>query len=294
MFHPLLEAEVSLEKIPPKAQPRFLARQLLLQPGLHGRPQLQRETREPLVYLMAMVGLVLLIACSNLAGLLIAKGEARQREIAVRLSLGASRGRVLRQLLTEGLLLAVAGGIAGVALAPLLVRAILSAMKRGGLMGFSSQLDLAMLMFALTLSLATTLLFALLPALRLVRARPLASLKEQSSGSASTTGLRKWLIIGQVVLTTVLLAGAGLFTRSLINVKNVELGLQTDHLLEFSISPGLSGYSPAQTLDFISRLRASLAARPGVRSVSAAEIPVLTGATNSSDLTPEGYKPGRK
>ena len=292
VFHPLLEAEVPLEKVPPKAQPRFLARQLLLQPGLHGRPQLQRETREPLVYLMAMVGLVLLIACSNLAGLLIAKGEARQREIAVRLSLGASRGRVLRQLLTEGLLLAVAGGIAGVALAPVLVRAIVSAMKRGGLMGFSSQLNLAMLMFALTLSLATTVLFALLPALRLVRARPLASLKEQSSGSASTTGLRKWLIIGQVVLTTVLLAGAGLFTRSLINVKNVELGLQTDHLLEFSISPGLSGYSPAQTLDFISRLRASLAARPGVRSVSAAEIPVLTGATNSSDLTPEGYKPG--
>jgi predicted permease len=232
-----------------------------------------------------------LITCANLASLLIAKGEARQREIAVRLSLGASRIRVLRQLLTEGFLLAFAGGMAGIALSPLLLRLILTVMKEDGMQGLSDQLNLHMLVFALVLSLATTVLFALLPSLRLVREQLLVSLKEQS-GMASAAGLRKWLITGQVVLTTVLLAAAGLFTQSLINVKNVNLGLQTDHLLEFSISPGLSAYSQPQTLDLISRLRAALAAQPGVKSVSAAEVPVLAGSTISSDLTLEGYKAG--
>lgn len=225
-FHPLLEAEVQLEGIPPKVQPRFLARKLLLEPGSHGRPTLQREAKEPLTFLMAMVGLVLLIACANLASLLIAKGEARQREIAVRLSLGAGRRRVLRQLLTEGLLLALAGGVVGVTIAPLLLRIILRVIPDGaGMLGFSAHLDSHMLVFALVLSLATTVFFALLPALRLVRARPLDSWKERSSGSASAARLRKGLIVAQVVLTTVLLAGAGLFTQSLINVKNTDLWL---------------------------------------------------------------------
>jgi predicted permease len=293
VFHPLLEAEIPLEKIPPKVQPRFLARQLLLIPGLHGRPTLQNETREPLLSLMAMVGLVLLIACANLASLLTAKGEARHREIAVRISLGASRRRVLRQLLTEGLLLALAGGIAGLALAPVILRVILNMIgETAGTMGFRAQLNLEMLVFALVLSLATTVLFALLPALRLVRARPLAALKEQSSGSESAAGLRKWLIIGQVVLTTVLLAAAGLFTQSLINVMNVDLGLQTSHVVEFSIAPGLSRYSPAQTYALIRRLRETISAQPGVQSISAAEVPVLSDSTTGSSITPEGYTVG--
>jgi predicted permease len=239
-----------------------------------------------------MVALVLLIACANLASLLVARGEARQREIAVRLSLGASRRRVLRQLLTEGLLLALAGGLAGVALAPWFLRIILRLIPAGTMAGVSGRLDSNMLVFALVLSLSTTLFFALVPALQLVHGNSKAAWKERGGGAASAAGLRKWLIVAQVVLTTVLLASAGLSTRSLINVKNVNLGLQTDHALEFSISPALSRYSPAQSIDLLNRLRAALAVQPGVRSVSAAEVPILSGATTSAGLTPEGYAIG--
>jgi putative ABC transport system permease protein len=293
IFHPLLEAEVPLEKIQPRLQERFLARKLLLLPGSHGRPILQSDTKAPLTFLMAMVSLVLLIACANLAGLLIARGEARHREIAVRLSIGASRRRVLRQLLTEGLLLALAGGAAGLALAPLLLRVILRTIgETTGVAGFTAQLNSQMLFFALALALVTTVLFALLPALRLVRALPLTFLKEQSGGSESSAGLRKWLIIGQVVLTTVLLTGAGLFTQSLINIRNVDLGLETGHAMQFSISPALSRYTAQQTIDLISRLRTALAAQPGVRSVSAAEVPIMADSTTSAGMTAEGYNVG--
>ncbi|HET7872462.1 MAG TPA: FtsX-like permease family protein, partial [Terriglobales bacterium] len=254
---------------------------------------LQRDTKTPLIFLMAMVGLVLLMACTNLASLMIAKGEARQREIAVRLSLGASRARVLRQLLTEGLLLALAGAGAGLALAPVILRAILGAVPRDiGMLGLTSELDQRLLGFALALALATTVLFALMPALRLVRVDPQAPLKEQSSSASSGTGgvgLRKWLMVCQVVLTTVLLAAAGLFTQSLINVKNVDLGMRTDHVVQFSVAPGLNRYSQAQTLDFLERLRLAIMSKPGVLSVSAAEIVPFSGNGSSSNITAEGY-----
>jgi putative ABC transport system permease protein len=224
---------------------------------------------------------------------MIARGEARQREIAVRLSLGASRGRVLRQLLSEGLLLALAGAATGLAIAPLILRAILSAVPNDvGMLGLTTDLDQRLLGFALALALATTLLFALMPALRLVRVDPQTPLKEQSNSASSGTsgaGLRKWLMACQVVLTTVLLASAGLFTQSLINIKNVDLGMRTDHVLQFSIAPGLNRYSPAQTLDFVERLRKAISAQPGVLSASAAEIVPFTGNESSGDITVEGY-----
>jgi predicted permease len=291
-FHQLLEFEVQLQQVPPKDQQQFLARQLLLDPGSHGRPILQRDAQEPLRFLMAMVGLVLLIACANLASLLIAKGEARQKEIAVRLSLGAGRRRVLRQLLTEGLMLALAGGAIGAAISSPLVRLILGLTRDSSLAGLTARLDWHMLLFALALSVATTLLFALLPALQLVRERPIHSMKEQGVGRTSSTRVRKGLIAGQVVLTTVLLASAGLFTQSLMNLKNVDLGLKIDHLVQFSISPALSGYSPEGTVEFMLRLRDRLAAQPGVVSVSAAEIPVLSNSTSTGALTVEGYSAG--
>ena len=296
IFHPILEAEIPLERIPDKVKPRFLARKLLLQNGSHGRPVLQRDARQPLLYLTAMVGLILLIACANLASLLIARGEGRQKEIAVRLSLGARRQRVLRQLLTEGILLALAGGLSGLAIAPLILHTILNALPGdAGLLGLNADLDFRLLVFALALALATTVLFALMPALRLVRVNAQASLKEQgnsASGGASAVGLRKWLMAGQVTLTTVLLAGAGLFTQSLINVINVDPGMRTDHMVQFSIAPQLSRYTMPQTLDLIQRLRRTIAAQPGVQSVSAAEVPVFAGDTVSGDMTVEGYAAG--
>jgi len=293
VFHPILEAEVPLEGIQPKTQAQFLSRRLELKPGAQGRPNLQDETGKPLIFLNAMVGLVLLIACANLAGLLIAKGEARQREIAVRMSLGAKRGRVLRQLLTEGVLLALAGVILGIVIALPFLRLIVRGIPDSvGIRGLHAELDYHMLAFAILLSLATTLLFALMPALRLVRVDPQLPLKEQSaSAGASGASARRWLIISQVVLTTVLLAGAGLFGKSLRNIERVDLGLVPDHVVQFVIAPELNRYTPAQTADFFERLRKSLSTLPGVRSASAAEVRVLADSEEGGNITVEGYTP---
>lgn len=295
IFHPILEAEVPLEQIPLKQQPQFLARKLQLENGSHGRPIAQRDAHDPLIMLSAMTGLILIIACANLAGLLVARGEARQREIAVRLSLGASRARVLRQLLTEGLLLSLAGGLAGLAMAPPLLGMIIRSNPHNiGLNGLHWNLDLRLLFMALGLALATTMLFALMPALRLVHIRAELPLKQQSgsaSAGASSGGLRKLLMISQVVFTTVLLAGAGLFTESLVNLRRVDLGMNPDHVVEFSIAPELNRYTPSQTVDLLERLRRQISALPGVRSVSAAENPVLAHSASSGGMTVEGYTP---
>jgi predicted permease len=293
VFHPILEDEVRQENVPPKTQPQFMARKVNLISGSQGRPVLQDDAGKPLIFLNTMVGLVLLIACANLASLLIAKGEARQREIAVRISLGAKRSRVLRQLLTEGFLLAVAGGALGIGLAYPILKLILRAIPDDS--GFESipfALDYHVLGFAILLSLATTLLFALMPALRLVKVDPQMPLKEQSaSGGTSGTAIRKALIIAQVVLTTVLLAGAGLFTQSLSNINHVDLGLVPDHVVQFSISPELNRYNPGQTAALLERLRKQIATLPGVRSVSAAEGRVLANSSSGADITAEGYTP---
>ncbi len=293
VFHPILEAEVPLEGISQKTQPQFLARKLELKPGAQGRPNLQDDAGKPLIFLNAMVGLVLLIACANLASLLIAKGEARQREIAVRMSLGARRSRVLRQLLTEGVLLALAGGILGIVIAVPLLRLIVHGIPDSvGIQGMRAELDYHMLAFAILLSLATTLLFALMPALRLVRVDPQLPLKEQTASTgASGASARKWLIVSQVVLTTVLLAGAGLFSQSLRNIERVDLGLVADHVIQFAVAPELNRYTPAQSADFFERLRKSISALPGVRSVSAAEVRVLADSEEGGSLSVEGYTP---
>jgi predicted permease len=150
-----------------------------------------------------------------------------------------------------------------------------------------------MLLYAFGIALATTLLFALMPALRLAHSDAQRSLKDQSSGAGGVSALRvrKLLMISQVVFTTVLLAGAGLFTESLVNLRRVNLGMNPDHVMEFSISPELNRYTPAQALDLVERLRKQVAALPGVRTASAAEIPVLADSENSSNISAEGYTP---
>ncbi|HKD14496.1 MAG TPA: ABC transporter permease [Candidatus Angelobacter sp.] len=292
-FHSILEGEIPLLNFNQKQIARYLQNKLIVEPGSHGRPILQNGAREPLLFLIAMVGLILVIGCANLASLLIAKGEARQQEIAVRLSLGAGRTRLLRQLLTESLLLAVAGALAGILVAELGLRTVIVTVARGiGASGIQPHLDWRVLLFAAAVSVLTGLLFGLAPALRILRSAPRGALNEPARGSSANIAnvrLRKWLMVFQVAMTVVLLAVAGLFTMSLIRLQQEDLGLRPDHLIQFSIAPGLSRYSPAQTIALADRLRTSIAALPGVRSVSAANIPIFSDSDRSSNVTPEGY-----
>ena len=294
IYQPILESDAKLLKLSGKDLERFTSKPLLLAGGAHGRLVLQEGAQEPLLVLMSMVGLVLLIACANIAGLLVARGEARQREIAVRLAMGAKRARLIRHLLTESLLIAIVGGAAGIALAWWGLNAITAA-QGYGMRNLVTNLDFRVLWFAVGLTLATTILFGLSPAMRATRLDLQSTLKDQGSsvsGGRSNVGLRKLLIVSQVALTAVLLAGAGLFARTLMNLEHANLGVNTSHVLQFSVAPDLNGSTPAQTLAFADRARNEIATIPGVRSVTISRTEIFASDDSSSNFTPEGYRPG--
>lgn len=293
IYQPLLESDARLLKLSGDDWKRYVSKPLLLAGGAHGRLVLQEGAEAPLLVLMSMVGLVLLIACANLAGLLVARGEARQREIGVRLAMGAKRAWLIRQLLTENLLVATAGGAAGIALAWWCLNAIAAAIPQGGGMGvLANSLDFRVLSFATSLTLATTILFGFAPAMRATRLDLQSTLKDQGSNVSagrSNFSLRKVLMVAQVALTAVLLAGAGLFARTLVDLEHTDLGVKTSHVLQFSVAPDLNGIAPVQILTFADRARNEIAALPGVRSVSISSAPIFEGDDYVSNFTPEGY-----
>jgi predicted permease len=249
-----------------------------------------------LIVLMCMVGLVLLIACANVANLLIARAFARQKELAVRLSLGASRWRLVRQLLVESLVLAVAGAAVGVALAVLLTRTLLSLVPTEGRpLLIAASPDLRVLLFTLALTILTALVFGLIPAFRASRPDPWSTLKDTVGAVAGTRGslaLRKSLVVAQVALSFLLLFGAGLFVRSLQNLKGTDPGVALDNLLTFQISPSLSGYDDQRTTQFNEMLLERLRSAPGVKSAAFALVPILSGSEWDSSMSVEGHKPG--
>jgi predicted permease len=293
LYRAILEGEAPVLKLSSRDQQEFLNRKVVLDAGSHGRPVLQHDAKQPLLILMAMVGLVLLIACANLASLLIARGEGRQREIALRLALGAGRGRLVRQLMTESLLLAIAGGAAGLALASWTLNLIVNSIPEDvGASGLTRQLDYRVLLFACAVSFVTGVLFGLAPAIRATRTDLQSVLKDQGSnvsGGKANVRVRKSLMISQIALTAVLLAAAGLFAHSLFNLKGQDLGVRPDHVLEFSISPELNRYTPPQTTSLVERIRKSIKSLPGVRSASASEIPLLANSNSTSNITVQGY-----
>jgi predicted permease len=292
-YRAILEAEAQETKVSASNLSAFVQKPIVMEPGSQGRRILQKRVRQPLVILTIMVILVLLIGCANLASLQLARGAARHREMAVRLALGAGRRRLIRQLLTESFLLAMLGGGLGLLVGLLALKALIGWIPKSyGALGLETHPDPSMLGFALGVSVLTGVLFGLAPALRATRASLQSTLKEQGttgSEGASNIRLRKALIISQIAVTTILLVGASLFARSLNSLNRVDLGLKTDHLIVFSISPALSRYSAAQTVDLATRITDAIGALPGVRSVSSAEIPVLTGEDESSNSTVEGY-----
>jgi predicted permease len=294
-FHQMLEMEVQekdFARAAPETRQQFLTMWVDLLPAAKGDSNLRRDFASPLLVLTAIVGLVLLIACANVANLLIARATARQKEIAVRLALGASRSRIVSQLLVESLMLALAGGAAGLALALWMDRALLAFLPSGNsYMTISATPDLRILLFSLAVSLLTGVIFGLIPALQSTRPQLAQTLKDQvgSIAGGSAVGLRKALVAGQVTLSLLLLIGAGLFIRSLKNLKDLDPGFHTNNLIEFAIDPTMNGYKPERSLDFYRQLRDNLDAVPGVESSALAVIPVLAGDEWDQSMAIEGF-----
>lgn len=273
----------------------FLAKKLVLRDGARGRPQLSNGSGPQLMALMSMVGLVLFIACANVAGLLTARGAARQREIGIRLSLGASRARLIRQLVVESLLLSVTGALLGLAIGAWTSSALVRFASENGIAdGLSSTLSPAVLTFACALALVSGVLFGVAPSLRITRVELVSTLKEQagalSSGLAHTR-LRQVLVVGQVALTLLLVTAAGGFARSLFNVKQIDLGLRTAHVLQFSVAPQLNGYDQARSFAFFRQLEDGISGLPGVLSLSGAQEPLIADSDRGSNVTVEGEPP---
>jgi predicted permease len=273
----------------------FLRGTLHVEKAATGYSSLRNNFSKALIVLMCMVGLVLLIACANVANLLIARAFARQKEIAIRLSLGASRRQLVRQFLVESLVLSSAGGIGGIILAVVMTRGLLSLIPaEGNALLIRPEPDVRILAFTLALTFLTGLIFGLAPALRASRPDLWSTLKDTVGSIAGRGGslfLRKGLVTAQVALSFLLLFGAGLFVRSLQNLKTTNTGFhELDNLLTFQVSPALNGYDAPRVVHFYSELLDRIRAIPGVKSAGLATVALLHGWEWDSSLTVEGHR----
>jgi predicted lysophospholipase L1 biosynthesis ABC-type transport system permease subunit len=242
---------------------------------------------------MGMVGLVLVIACANVASLLLTRASSRQKEIAVRLALGAGRLRLVRQCLVESVMLSLAGGLLGLLMASWVGEALIRALpSEEAARSLSSAPDLRVGLFTLALSVLSGVAFGLLPARRAGRAAPAHALKSEAAAvvGGGHFRLRKGLVVAQVALSLLLLIGAGLFTRSLMNLRALDPGFRAERLTTFTVDPSLNGYDFERRVDTLRRIQEEVAAEPGVASVSAANVALLTDSNSSSTVRVEGYE----
>ncbi|MBI2680343.1 MAG: ABC transporter permease [Candidatus Solibacter usitatus] len=295
-FHGMLEMEVkeaAFRNASPEARQRFLQNVIEVLPGSQGRSYQRRTLKTPLWVLMAVTGGVLLIACANVAGLLIARAASRQREVAIRLALGAGRFRIIRQLLFESLLLAGMGGVLGLALATWTNRLLLAMMPpETSSLNLSTTPDWRVLLFTGAVCCATGILFGLVPALQGTRPNLAPTLKDQAGavvGGNAPVRMRKALVTAQVTLSLLLLIGAGLFIRSLQNLRELGPGFRPDHLLAFNIDPSLNGYDNERSKAFYLRLTDTVAAIPGIQATGLASMRILEDNEWDSGVTVEGY-----
>jgi predicted permease len=269
-----------------------------VEPGGQGFSALRSQVSRPLLTLMIVVGLVLLIACANIANLLLARSTSRRKEISVRLAIGASRPRLVRQLLTESILLAALGGAAGLFLAFAGTGLILKLASGGGApVPLDVRPNPSMLAFTAGISLLTGILFGLTPALRSTRVDLAGALKESGRGVAGSSGwqLGKLLVVAQVALSLLLLVGAGLFVRSLVNLETLDVGYSRSNIAVLKVDPTASGYPVAQQLPMARRLIEHLRSIPGVTGVTVSENGIFGSTDSGSDgFQVEGYNPTRR
>jgi predicted permease len=299
-MHSMLEMEVkeaAFNHASTYDREQFLKCWMDVLPGSQGRSYTRRELSTPLWVLMATTGMVLLIACANLANLLLARAVGRQKEIAVRLAIGASRGRIVLQLLTETLSLAALGGLVGLSIAfwadKALLRIYLPTDSTG--LNITTLPDLRILVFTLGVTILTGVVFGLVPALQTTRPDVGRVLKDEAGAvvGGGHAGLRKTLVVAQVALSLLLLIGAGLFLRSLENLSNLGPGFPAERLVGFNIDPSLGGYTPERAKIYYQQLTNALSSIPGVQSVGLASMRILEDNEWDSSMTVEGYTPAK-
>jgi predicted permease len=263
--------------------------------GSRGEMNGRQFYNRPLRLLLTVVGLVLLIACANVANLLLVRASSRQKEIAVRLAMGASRWRLIRQLLTESVLLSTLGGAAGVLIALWLKDSLLSVGDWAGReFSLSPRLDLRVLAFTFGLSFLTGIVFGIVPAFRATRVDLTPTLKDTGRGSSATARslLSRSLVVAQVSLSLLLLIGAGLLVRTLINLQRVDTGFNEQNLLLFYVDPGLLGYKDDRLRDLYQQLFARLEVVPGVRAVTFSRAPLLSRMSTNGTFDLPNARPG--
>src|SRR5216684_638972 len=297
-MHSMLEMEVreaAFSHASAFAREQFLKSWIDVLPGSQGRQEFRRELSTPLWVLMATTGIVLLIACANIANLLLARATRRQKEIAVRLAIGASRARIIRQLLIETLSLSALGGLLGIAFAFWADRALMSIYLPADSVGLniSTAPDFRILLFTLGVTILTGVVFGLVPALQTTKPDVGRTLKDQA-GAVVGGGhgrLRKALVVAQVALSLLLLIGAGLFLRSLKNLSNLGPGFPAERLVGFDVDPSRGGYTVERSKIFYQQLTDTLAAIPGVESTAIASMRIMENNEWDSGMTVEGYSP---
>jgi len=262
---------------------------ILLEDGSRGPMMARQRMAQPVYVLLAAVGLVLLIACANIGSLLLARGAARQHEYAVRGAIGAGRWRLIRQSLTESLLLALAGGAFGLLFAQWGKAVILSMLSSFlGYFHLDTSTDAHVLAFTFGVSLATVLLFGLLPALRSASIHPAAGIRDRTTAGVSRLRLGRTLVTMQVGLSLLLVVGAGLFVRTFTNLSRVDPGFNTENLLLFRLAPAQAGYKNEQITDFYNTLSRSLEVIPGVHAVAFSSMMPLGGGMSRSGISIPG------
>ena len=296
LYRQTLEEEITQysSKLSEHDRKRALSARIELAAGDQGFAHLRGEMERPLLLLFFVTGIVLLVACANLANLLLARTEKRKQEIAVRLAIGAGRGRLVRQWLTESITLSAMGGCAGILLATWAKSALVGFLPANYSANLDVPMDLRVLGFTLAASLTTGLMFGLAPVLQLMRSSVSAALRDETPSVApggSLFSLRSGLVLLQVALSLPLLIGAGLLLHSLENLHGVNTGFVKENVFLAQMNPSLNGYSQERVKSLYGDLLTRVRSLPGVRAVSFASDSPLSGGWDSEGVRVEGYQP---
>lgn len=297
VYHPIIsDVEAAEQKgMSDQTMKRFKAKSVVLEPGKQGQSSVPAEAKTPLLMLFAVTGVVLLIACANIANLLLARGANRAMEMGVRLALGATRAQLMMQLLTESVILSLAGGAASLLVAQWTLSAIAALMPSEAAATLHFELQPSVVIFAALLAVVTGILFGMFPALHSTRSDLITVIRAgagQMTGGRTAARFRTSLVTVQIALSMALLIAAGLFLKSLNNISRVDLGLTLDNVSTFAVSPGRNGYDSTRTLVLLNRAEEALAAIPGVTAVTSSTVPILAGDNWGTDVRVQGFQSG--